>query len=174
MCSPLWSAQESKQPNTIDQSLMTEDAVSSTSHREIPLALLAIPPMAAGRTANYSAGRHCRGFARLIATPTRHSMSKLKTLRDLYIEQLQDLHSAETQLTKALPEMAEAATDPVLKAAFEEYLGQTKIHVERLEGICRSLDVSPKGQTCKAMKGLIAEGKESPATTPNRPCAMPA
>jgi len=87
-------------------------------------------------------------------------MSKLKTLRDLYIEQLQDLHSAELQLTKALPSMAKAATDPTLKAAFEEHLEQTKIHLERLEGICRSLDVTPKGTTCKAMKGLIAEGKE--------------
>jgi len=87
-------------------------------------------------------------------------MSKLKTLRDLYIEQIQDLHSAEVQLTKALPSMVKAATDPTLKAAFEEHLQQTKIHVERLEGICRSLEVSPKGATCKAMKGLITEGKE--------------
>ncbi len=87
-------------------------------------------------------------------------MSKLKSLRDLYIEQLQDLHSAELQLTKALPTMAEAANDPVLKSAFEEHLEQTKIHVERLEGICHQLDVSPKGSPCKAMKGLIAEGKE--------------
>jgi ferritin-like metal-binding protein YciE len=87
-------------------------------------------------------------------------MSKLKTLRDLYIEQLQDLHSAELQLTKALPVLAQAATDSTLKSAFEEHLEQTKIHVERLEGICRELDVSPKGHTCKAMKGLIAEGKE--------------
>ena len=56
--------------------------------------------------------------------------------------------------------MAKAATDPTLKAAFEEHLQQTRIHVERLEGICRSLDVPPKGRPCKAMKGLIAEGKE--------------
>lgn len=87
-------------------------------------------------------------------------MSKLKSLRDLYIDQLQDLHSAEVQLTKALPEMARAATDPALKSAFEEHLEQTRIHAERLEGICRQLEVSPKGHKCKAMKGLIAEGKE--------------
>lgn len=87
-------------------------------------------------------------------------MPKLKTLRDLYIEQLQDLHSAEVLLAKALPAMARAATDPTLKAAFVEHLDQTKIHVERLEGICRSLDVPAKGAPCKAMKGLIAESKE--------------
>src|SRR5204863_4615756 len=39
-------------------------------------------------------------------------------------------------------------------------LEQTKVHVERLEGICRRLDITPRGTTCKAMKGLIAEGKE--------------
>ena len=87
-------------------------------------------------------------------------MPKLKSLRDLYIEQIQDLHSAEVQLTRALPAMAKAATDSILKSAFEEHLEQTKIHVERLEGICRQLDVSPKATACKAMKGLIAEGKE--------------
>lgn len=87
-------------------------------------------------------------------------MSKLKSLRDLYIEQIQDLHSAEVQLTKALPAMAKAATDTALKSAFEAHLEQTKVHVERLEGICRQLDISPKGTPCKAMKGLIAESKE--------------
>jgi ferritin-like metal-binding protein YciE len=87
-------------------------------------------------------------------------MTQLKSLRDLYIEQIQDLYSAETQLTKALPAMAEAATDPTLKTAFEEHLEQTKIHVERLEGICRNLQITPKKAGCKAMKGLIAEGKE--------------
>ena len=86
-------------------------------------------------------------------------MSKLKTLHDLYVEHLQDLHSAETQLLKALPTMAKAAHDPALKAAFEEHLGQTRIHVERLEGLCRQLNVTAKGETCKAMKGLIAESK---------------
>lgn len=118
----------------------------------IPLA--ASTPMAPARAAGYSAAK-----ARLNNQPIL-PMSKLKTLRDLYVEQLQDLHSAELQLTKALPSLAEAASDPMLKAAFEEHLEQTRIHVERLEGICRSLDVPPKGPLCKAMKGLIAEGKE--------------
>lgn len=100
-------------------------------------------------------------------------MSKLKTLRDLYIEQLQDLHSAELQLTKALPAMAAAATDPMLKAAFEQHLEQTRIHVERLEGICLALDVPSKGPLCKAMKGLIAEGREI-ATHPAEPAVRDA
>jgi ferritin-like metal-binding protein YciE len=82
-------------------------------------------------------------------------------LQDLFIEQLKDLYSAETQLIKALPRMAKAATNEDLKSAFNEHLEQTKVHVERLEQIFEQLDERPKGKKCKGMEGLIAEGKEA-------------
>lgn len=85
---------------------------------------------------------------------------KLQTLRDLYEEQLHDLYSAETQLVKALPKMAKSASNPQLKNAFQEHLGQTEQHVQRLEQIFQQLGAKPKGQTCKGMEGLIAEGEE--------------
>ena len=56
--------------------------------------------------------------------------------------------------------MAEAATTEQLREAFETHLEQTKVHATRLEKIMKQLDESPKGKTCKAMKGLIEEGKE--------------
>ncbi len=86
---------------------------------------------------------------------------KLESLRELLIEQVQDLYSAETQLTKALPKMAEAATSPELKAAFEKHLGETEGQVERLEQVFEHLGEKAKAKTCKAMKGLIEEGKET-------------
>lgn len=85
---------------------------------------------------------------------------KLETLRDLYVEQLQDIYSAENQLVKALPKMAKRATHPALKQAFEEHLAQTEQHVQRLEQLFQRLNTSPGKQTCKAMEGLIAEGEE--------------
>jgi ferritin-like metal-binding protein YciE len=85
---------------------------------------------------------------------------KLESLRDLYVEQLRDLHSAETQLVKALPKMADAATTPVLKRAFQEHLEQTRQHVERLETIFRGLNMKPTGETCEGMEGLVKEGEE--------------
>ncbi len=85
---------------------------------------------------------------------------KLNTLRDLYVEQLQDLYSAETQLVKALPKMAKAASNPQLKQAFEQHLSQTEQHVERLEQIFSGLNKKPGGHTCKGMAGLITEGEE--------------
>jgi ferritin-like metal-binding protein YciE len=85
---------------------------------------------------------------------------KLKTLHDLFIHELKDLYSAETQLTKALPKMAKAATHEDLKSAFQEHLEQTKTHVERLEQIAEACECTLTGHKCKAMEGLIAEGSE--------------
>ncbi|MDB5311603.1 MAG: hypothetical protein JWO38_5805 [Gemmataceae bacterium] len=84
----------------------------------------------------------------------------LDSLHDLYVDELKDLYNAENQLLKALPRMAKAATHPDLKAAFTEHLEVTRGQVERLERIFEGLEVSPKGKKCKAMEGLIEEGKE--------------
>ena len=85
---------------------------------------------------------------------------KLDTLEQLYISELRDLYSAENQLVKALPKMAKAASSDELRNAFEKHLEQTKEHVQRLEQIFEQLDESPKGKTCRGMKGLIEEGSE--------------
>jgi ferritin-like metal-binding protein YciE len=85
---------------------------------------------------------------------------ELSSLEDLFVEELKDLYSAETQLTKALPKMAKAATSKELRAGFEKHLKQTQDHVDRLEQIFNDLEVSPKGKKCQAMAGLIEEGSE--------------
>ena len=85
---------------------------------------------------------------------------KLDTLQQLYTGELRDLYHAESQLLKALPKMAKAASSEELKDAFEKHLKQTKGHVERLEQVFQELGEKPKGKTCRAMKGLIEEGSE--------------
>ncbi len=85
---------------------------------------------------------------------------KVDSLEELYVEELRDIYNAENQLLKALPKMAKHASSSALKEAFEEHLEQTEGHVTRLEQIFESLDKSPKGKTCKGMKGLIEEGSE--------------
>ena len=84
----------------------------------------------------------------------------LDSLHDLYVEELKDLYNAENQLLKALPKMAKAASAEELKNAFTEHLEVTRKQVERLDTIFGELEVSPKGKKCKAMEGLLAEGKE--------------
>ena len=87
--------------------------------------------------------------------------SKMKTLNDLFVHELKDLYSAEKQLTKALPKMAKASHNDELRQAFESHLQETEGHVNRLEQIFEKLDVSPRGTKCKAMEGLIEEGKDA-------------
>lgn len=83
----------------------------------------------------------------------------MKNLEELFEHQLQDLYSAEDQLTDALPKMAKKAKDAKLKTAIEDHLEETKEHKNRLKEICDELDIDPKGETCKAMKGLIKEAE---------------
>jgi len=85
---------------------------------------------------------------------------ELETLGQLYVDELKDLYSSETQILKALPKMVKAASHPELKKAFETHLKQTQGHVERLEQICDDLGVSPKGKKCAGMEGVIKEGAE--------------
>ena len=85
---------------------------------------------------------------------------KLESLRDLFVEQLQDLYSAETQLVEALPKMASAASHEELRDAFEQHLAETREHVTRLEKIFSDLGIEAGGETCKGMQGLIKEGEE--------------
>jgi len=98
-----------------------------------------------------------------ISTSVKESLGfeKVSTLEELFIEQLQDLHSAETQLIKALPKMADAATSPELKKGFLHHLEQTKIHAHRIEEILTRHGGSIEGKTCQAMKGLVKEGSET-------------
>ena len=86
---------------------------------------------------------------------------KVTTLQGLFVEQLKDLYSAETQLIDALPKMAEAAHAPALKAGFKAHLVQTKEHARRLEKILKGLGEKATGKTCKAMQGLVKEGSET-------------
>jgi Mn-containing catalase len=82
-------------------------------------------------------------------------------LKELLIEEMQDLLHAETQLTGALPKMAEAAHNPKLKEAFEKHLVQTENHVARLQQAFSIMGEKAQPKPCKAMMGLVEEGKET-------------
>lgn len=85
---------------------------------------------------------------------------EMQSLKELYIDELKDLYSAEKQLVKALPKMAKNATNPELKEAFTNHLQETEGHVERLEQIFEMLGERAGGKKCKGMEGLIEEAKE--------------
>jgi len=85
---------------------------------------------------------------------------KLNSLREVLADGIKDLYSAENMLVKALPKMAKGCNSEALRDALTQHLEETKGHVERLERVAERLDITPKGKSCKAMKGLIEEGQE--------------
>ena len=84
----------------------------------------------------------------------------IKTLDDLFVHQLKDVYYAEKQLVKALPKMAEKATSPQLKQAFQSHLEETKGHVARVEQVFKMHGVEAKAVDCPAIDGIIEEANE--------------
>lgn len=84
----------------------------------------------------------------------------MDSLKELYLEQLRDLYSAETQILKALPDMVQKASHSELRDGFEMHRKQTETQVQRLEQIFDDLGESPKGHHCSGMEGLLKEGQE--------------
>jgi ferritin-like metal-binding protein YciE len=85
---------------------------------------------------------------------------QLGSINDVFTHELQDLHSAETQLVEALPKMAQAASTDELRQAFEHHLEETRDHVRRLDEIMAQAGLSSGTEKCKGMEGLIEEGDE--------------
>ncbi|MDX1665127.1 MAG: ferritin-like domain-containing protein [Candidatus Promineifilaceae bacterium] len=85
---------------------------------------------------------------------------KFNALYNVYVEQLKDMYSAEKQILDALPKMAEAASTPELRQAFEQHLAETEGQFERVRAILDELDENPGSKVCKGMQGLIEEGSE--------------
>ncbi|MDQ3521977.1 MAG: ferritin-like domain-containing protein [Gemmatimonadota bacterium] len=83
-----------------------------------------------------------------------------ETLKSLYMEQLKDLYSAETQMLPVLPRLADAASDAELKDRFRRHQAQTETHAKRLEEIFEHLGEEPTGHRCKGMEGLVKEAEE--------------
>jgi ferritin-like metal-binding protein YciE len=81
-------------------------------------------------------------------------------LRELFIENIQDLYDAEKRLTKALPKIAKAANSDELAEAIRTHLSETQQHVTRLEDVFKLMGAPAKAKTCKAMRGLLEEGDE--------------
>ena len=84
----------------------------------------------------------------------------IKTMNDLFVHQLQDIYYAEKQLVKALPKMADKATDKQLKNGFLTHLEETKTHVQRLEEVFRMIGTEVEAVDCPAIDGIIEEADE--------------
>jgi len=86
-------------------------------------------------------------------------MVEAGNLHDAFIDELRDTYDAEKQLTKALPKLAKAASNPKLREAFETHLEETQGQIDRLEQVFESLDEKVRGKHCDGIAGIIEEGK---------------
>lgn len=85
---------------------------------------------------------------------------ELNEMKDLLEHEVRDILYAERKIVKALPKMANAATNPKLKKAFEDHLEETHGQIERLEKVCEHLGIGARGEKCEAIEGLLDEGEE--------------
>jgi ferritin-like metal-binding protein YciE len=84
----------------------------------------------------------------------------IKTMDDLFVHTLQDIYYAENQITKALPQMIDKASDPQLKQAFQTHLEETRNQIRRLEQVFQQHGAEVKGVDCPAIDGITEEAQE--------------
>jgi ferritin-like metal-binding protein YciE len=92
--------------------------------------------------------------------PTKEAVMQIETMQELYVDVLKDLYDAEQQILKALPKMAKAAHSEELRDGFQEHFAQSQTHVERLDQVFEELGRTAQRKKCKAIEGLLEEGKE--------------
>ena len=116
------------------------------------------------------------GRVRTTNTKAAAPYNEESKLKELFVEELKDIYSAEKQLTKALPKMAKAATSEELANAFENHLGQTEDQITRVEQVFELLEMTARAKKCEGMAGLIQEGQqaieETDAGTATRDAAL--
>jgi ferritin-like metal-binding protein YciE len=91
------------------------------------------------------------------------------TLKDLFLDELADMHDAENRIAKALPKMAKAATSEELKEGILNHLEETKGHIEKIKQVFAAFDEKAKSKECKATVGLLEEGDEIAADNKDEP-----
>jgi ferritin-like metal-binding protein YciE len=89
--------------------------------------------------------------------------TKPVSLRDVYVEHLRDLYSAENQIVEVLPTIVEKVTAQTVKDALQEHLNITRTHIERLDQIFSGFNKDPHGKKCVGMAGILQEGNEEMA-----------
>ncbi len=83
----------------------------------------------------------------------------ITTLTDLYIDQLQDIYSANKQSLDVTKQLRDVATSTELRTALEEGVKGISQGMEKVKGLIEGHDADPNGEFCKGMEGLVKEAK---------------
>ena len=82
------------------------------------------------------------------------------SLKDLYLDELNDLYDAEMQIVRALPRLAEAAHHPELRATLTRQSEESRLHLERLELILTHWGERRRQQLCAGLNGIVQEADD--------------
>jgi ferritin-like metal-binding protein YciE len=93
--------------------------------------------------------------------PPTDPQEQMDAMKELYLHELRDLYSAESQIVKALPKMAKAAKSEGLRQAFQTHLAQSTRQRDDVEALIVAMGSKAKGVTCKGTQGIIAEAQET-------------
>ena len=83
----------------------------------------------------------------------------IHTLKDVYIDQLQDLYSACRQSKEATSKLLDAASEHALKDALRRGIGGIEDGISTLEVMISTHGADPEGGHCKGMEGLAAQAE---------------
>lgn len=89
----------------------------------------------------------------------------IESLRELYVDQLKDLYSAEHLITTTLPQLIKKVTSTELKRTLEEHLQETIVQLQRLDQVFEALEQNPRGKRCAGIEGVLEDGRGVMATS---------
>ena len=115
-----------------------------------------------GMTTRSSSGRP-KGSRR--SAPRGHTRENRTTSTDVpqevprnFLNKLGEMHTAERELTLALPLVAKAAKSKDLKTLLRIHIKETKGHLKALDAVAESLGRELPSESCNQMTKLIGEG----------------
>lgn len=81
----------------------------------------------------------------------------MKTLKNLFSEELADRHDSEKQLLNFIPRLLKAATSDDLQKLLQSHLKESANHIKSIEKIFQNIGESPKTRKCEVTVGIIKE-----------------
>lgn len=85
----------------------------------------------------------------------------MKTMNDLFVHFLQDIYYAEKAFAKTSSKIMKAVQNEEVREILKKAKDNPQEPIEALDRVFEAVDKRPRGKTCEAMNGLLAECQEA-------------
>ena len=93
-------------------------------------------------------------------THIKETNMAMNSLKDIYLDQLQDIWSANTQSLPVVTELGRAAKDEELSEALIDGGNGISEGIAEIEKLCNDHGIKPNAEHCKGMEGLVKEARK--------------